>query len=128
MIIELFRNPSTGKLKDEIILVVDNGLSEQPSSPMVQMILVRLLKFLKLKIIVHVSFAEYHARRNFVERVRSIENFALSQHGPFDSKLVYKSKENMEAMAREVPECLNASQYPKKPLQCVRDSSTKLYI
>ena len=44
-----FRNPSTGKLKDEIILVVDNGPSEQPSSPMVQMLLARLLKFLKLK-------------------------------------------------------------------------------
>ena len=84
MIIQLFCNPSTGKLKDEIILVVDDGLSEQPSSRMVQMLLVRLLKFLKLKIIVHVLFAEYHSRRNFVERVRSIENFALSRHGPFD--------------------------------------------
>ena len=42
-----FRNPSTVKLKDLIILVVDNGPSEQPSSPMVQMLLARLLKFLK---------------------------------------------------------------------------------
>ena len=45
--------------------------------------------------------------------------------------MVYKSKEhreNMEAMAREVPECLNACQYPKKPLQCVINSSTTLYI
>lgn len=62
----LFRNPSTGKLKDEIIFVVDNGPSEQPSSPMVQMLLVRLLKFLKQnKKIVQVSFAEYHSKRNF---------------------------------------------------------------
>ena len=57
-----FRNPSTGKLKDEILLVVDNGPSEQPSSPLVQMLLVRLLKFLKLKKIVQVSFAEYTLR------------------------------------------------------------------
>ena len=57
---------------------MDNGPSEQPSSPLVQMLLVRLLKFLKLKKIVQVSFAEYHSKRNFVERVHSIENFALS--------------------------------------------------
>jgi hypothetical protein len=79
----LFRNPNTGKLKDEIIFVVDNGPSEQPSSPMVQMLLVRLLKFLGLKKILQVSFAEYHSKRNFVERVHASENFALSRHGPF---------------------------------------------
>ena len=99
----LFRNPSTGKLKDEIILVVDNGPSEQPSSPMVQMLLVRLLKFLKLKKIVQVSFAEYHSKRNFAERVHSVENFALSRHGPFDSHLIHKnshtgSKEHREKL------------------------------
>ena len=115
-----FRNPSTGKLKDETILVVDNGPSEQPSSPMEQMLLARLLKFLKLKKIVQVSFGEFH--RYSVERVNSIENFALSRHGPFDSHLVHKisstsskeHRENMEAMAKEVQECLNACQYSKK--------------
>ena len=74
------------------------------------------------------SFAEYHSKRNFVERVHSIENFALSRHGPFDSHLVHKSsstgskeyRENMEAMAKEVQKCLNACQYSKKPLQCFR--------
>ena len=131
-----FRNPSTGKLKDEIILVVDNGPSEQPSSPLVQMLLVRLLKFLKLKKIVQVSFAEYHSKRNFVERVHSIENFALSRHGPFDSHLVHKSsstgskehRENMEAMAKEVQKCLNACQYSKKPLQCFRGIPVENFI
>ena len=77
-----FRNPSTGKLKGEIILVVNNGPSEQPSSPLVQMLLVRLLKFLKLKKIVQVSFAESHSKRNFVERVHSID---IVSTGPFDS-------------------------------------------
>ena len=128
-----FRNPSTGKLKDEIILVVDNGPSEQPSSPLVQMLLVRLLKFLKLKKIVQVSFAEYHSKRNFVERVHSI---ALSRHGPFDSHLVHQSsftgskehRENMEAMAKEVQECLNACQYSKKPLQCFRGIPVENFI
>ena len=111
----LFRNPNIGKLKEEIVFVVDNGPSEQPSSPMVQMLLVRLLKFLCLKIFLQVSFAEYHSKRNFVERVNASENFALSRHGPFSSTAIHPSavpgtsdhKDNMEAIAREVKKCLN---------------------
>ena len=45
---EFFRDKNTGKLKMEWTFVVDNGPAEQPSSPLVQMCLVRLLKFLKL--------------------------------------------------------------------------------
>ena len=47
--------------------MVDNGPAEQPNNAMVQMCLVRLLTFLKLKKITQVSFAEYHSKRNFVE-------------------------------------------------------------
>ena len=43
-----FRNPESGKLKENFIFVVDNGPSESPSSPLVQMWLSRLLNFLKL--------------------------------------------------------------------------------
>ena len=43
-----FRNPDTGKLKENFVFVVDNGPSESPSSPLVQMWLSRLLKYLKL--------------------------------------------------------------------------------
>ena len=124
----LFRNPNTGKLKDEIIFVVDNGPSEQPSSPMVQMLLVRLLKFLGLKKILQVSFAEYHSKRNFVERVHASENFALSRHGPFSSTAIHPSavpgtsehKDNMEAMASEVKKCLNGCTFSGNNLQCFR--------
>ena len=85
----LFRNAETGKLKEDIILLVDNGPSEQPCSHIVQMLLVRLLKFLNLKRIVQVAFAEYHSKRNFVERVHSAENFALSRHGPLNSSILH---------------------------------------
>ena len=132
----LFRNPSSGKLKEEFILVVDNGPSEQPSSPIVQMLLARLLKFLKLKKIIQVSFAEYHSKRNFVERVHAIENFALSRHGPFSSCMLHQRsapgsqehKENMEAMANEVQQRLNACQYAKKPLQSFRGIQPENFI
>lgn len=86
---EFFRDKNTGKLKTEWTFVVDNGPAEQPSSPLVQMCLVRLLNFLKLHKIKQVSFAEYHSKRNFVERVHAEENTVLSKHGPFSSKVVY---------------------------------------
>ena len=46
---KFFRNPSTGTLKSEFTFVVDNGLAEQPSSFLVQMCMVRLLRFLKIR-------------------------------------------------------------------------------
>ena len=73
-----FRDPDTGCLKNKFIFVVDNGPAEQPSSPVVQMCLVRLLLCLKLEKIVQVSFVEYHSKRNYVERVHAEENRVLS--------------------------------------------------
>ena len=75
-----FRDQTTHKLKKELIFVVDNGPAEQPSSCLVQMCLVRLLNFLKLDKITQVSFAEYHSKRNFVERAHAEENRVLSKH------------------------------------------------
>jgi len=43
-----FRNPETGQLKKVMGFIVDNGPSESPSSFLVQMLLVRFLKFLNL--------------------------------------------------------------------------------
>lgn len=111
----LFRDEKTGCLKKEFIFVVDNGPAEQPSSPLVQMCLARLLNFLKLDKITQVSFAEYHSKRNYVERVHAEENRVLSKHGPFSSKGIHSQAspgtvehaENMEHMANEVRKCLN---------------------
>ena len=72
---------NTGKIK-EWIFVVDNGPAEQPQSTL------RLLNFLNLHKITLVSFAEYHSKRNFVERIHVEENRTLSKHGPFDSRQV----------------------------------------
>ena len=41
---------------------------------LVQMCLARLLKFLKLDKACQTSFAEYHSKRNFVERAHAEEN------------------------------------------------------
>ena len=105
-----FRDPLNGKLKKEMVFIVDNGPSEQPSSYIVQMCLVRLVAFLKLNKVTQVAFAEYHSKRNFVERVHAQENQALYKHGSFKSHAVHERaatgskmhRENMEHMCEEV--------------------------
>ena len=74
-----------GNSKKKFYFFVDNGPSEQPFRPMVQMLLVRLLKFLGLK---KVYKYHLHFKRNFVERVHASENIALSRHGPFSSTAI----------------------------------------
>lgn len=122
-----FRNPDTGKLKESFVFVVDNGPSESPSSPLVQMWLSRLLKYLKLDRVSQISFAEYHSKRNFVERVHSAENEALSR-SVFRSNAVHEKaeagskehKENMENMAREVKECIEQAKFNQRYLEVHR--------
>ena len=75
-----FRDPSNGKLKKEMVFIVDNGPAEQPSNYIVQMCLVRLVALLNLNKVTQVAFAEYHSKRNFVERVHAQENQALYKH------------------------------------------------
>ena len=77
-----FPNPNTGKLKEIIVSVVDNGV-DMPRSPMVMMLLTRLRRFLKLETVVRVSYAEYHSKRNPVERVHAVHTVQLEKHGPF---------------------------------------------
>ena len=75
--------------------------------------------------VVQKSFAEYHSKRNFVERVHAVENEALSKHGPFNSHQVHghaktgsqEHKKNMLAMAKDIERCLNFGVlYNKQPL------------
>ena len=61
---------------------LDNGPSEIPASNLIQMCLVRLVKFLKLRKGIHVSFEEYLFKRNLVEHVHSAQNEMLSKRGP----------------------------------------------
>lgn len=121
---EFFRNPATGQLKEVFAFVVDNGLSEAPANLQVQMLLVRLLKFLKLDKATQRSFAEYLSKRNFVNRVHAVENSALSKHGVFDAHKVHKHaelgfprhKENMEAMSKDVIASLKGTTFGGKPV------------
>ena len=124
----LFRDKNTGCLKKQLVFVVDNGPAEQPSSHIVQMSLVRLLSFLKLDKVTQISFAEYHSKRNFVERVHAEENRVLSKHGPFLSKPLHKnasvgSKEhmqNMENVAEEVRRTIIQGSFGGHQLSCYR--------
>ena len=124
-----FRNAKTGKLKQNFIFIVDNGPSEQPSSTMVQMSLVRLCRFLNIDRVVQVSFAEYNSKRNFVERVHPQVNKALSDHGPFCSYSKYPEvtrpgkeghRENMEEMAKAVIECIKGATFGGQYLTVLR--------
>ncbi len=67
------------------------------------------------------SFAEYHSKRNPVERVHAVENRVLSNE-VFSSTAVHKEYgicdklhlANMEFMAGEVEKCLQKAQYGGK--------------
>lgn len=123
-----FRNPKTGKLKEIISFVVDNGPSEAPSNLLVKLLLVRLRKILNIDKVTQISFAEYLSERNYVERVHAVENNLLSAHGPFNSKQVHavceagseEHKANMEKMAEDVVTCLNKGSFGERPLMCFR--------
>ena len=86
---KFFRNSETGRLKEIMGFIVDNGPSEAPASFLVQMLLVRLLKFLDLDKVTQRSFAEYLSKRNPVEQVHAAENSVLSSHGSLSSKIIH---------------------------------------
>ena len=60
----IFKNRHTGTCKQEIVFLVDNDPAESPSSVLVQLLLVRLRKVLRLKSLTQVSFSKYHSRYN----------------------------------------------------------------
>ena len=134
----VFRNPRTGCLKREFVFIVDNGPAEDPSSHLVQLLMVRLLKLLNLDKVVQVSFAEYHSKRNFVERVHAVEDQLLARHGPFPSRAVHednkilpgsvKHMENMEKMSECVINCLRQGRFDGEPLKVFRGVMNSLYV
>ena len=105
---------------------MDNGPSETPSNLLVQMLLVRFLKFLDLDKVTQRSFAEYLSKRNFVERVHTVKNKVLSDQGPFNSKPIHDTSppgskqhhENMESMANEVIDYIGKGVYNEEPIKC----------
>ena len=113
----------TGTLEENLVFVVDNSPSENPSSSMVQMCLKRLCKFLNLERVTPVSFPEYNSKQNFVKRVHSQVNKALSAHGAFSSHTIHPDVrapgrpehiENMEKMTRDVMDSLKWAKFGKK--------------
>ena len=126
-----FRDPNTGKLKKSFVFIVDNGV-DMPRSPLVQMLLVRLLRFLKLKKICQVSFAEYHSKRNPVERVHASEEKVLAKHGPFKTpkqdSYTEEHKREMEEMADEVRIVFGQAKFAGNPILCVRGLKGEDYV
>ena len=131
-----FRDSATNNLKKEFVFVVDNGPAEQPSSSLVQMCLVRLLNFLKLQKITQVSFAEYHSKRNYVERAHAKENRVLSKHGPFSSKPIHEHaipgssehQQNMECVAEEMKACIKEGSFGGRSLMCFRGAPQEKWV
>ena len=82
------------------------------------------------------SFAEYHSKRNFVERVHASENSALSRHGCFRSKQVHPNAEtgskehieDMEKMAEDIKDCLSQARFAGKFLECFRGIGGKRHL
>ena len=132
----LFRDKETGKLKKEFVFIIDNGPQEKPSNPLVQMCMARIMNVLKLDKISKLSFAEYHSKRNFVERVHTEENRVLAKHGPFTSQPIHKDPvvdstehcQNMEHMAEEVCKCIRTAIFGGKSLLCYRGIESKDYL
>ena len=124
----VFRNPDTGSLKSLFGLIVDNGHGEDPDSALTQMCMVRLLSLMQLNKVTQRSFAEYHSKRNFVERVHAAENDALSRRGAFCSSKIHKKSEphsdehfqNMEAMAEDVRQCISQARFGSNFVKCFR--------
>ena len=56
---------------------------KSPEVLFLKMLLVRLRWLLGLKAVVHVSFAEYHSKRNPVEQVHAAHSKELEKHGSF---------------------------------------------
>lgn len=120
-----FRNPDTGRLKEHFVFIADNGPGEAPSSSLVAMWLVRLARILQLKSVSQKSFAEYHSKRNFVERVHAVHNASLS-YRVFKSNKIHETystgdenhKAKMEAMTSDVKLSLNHTKFGEDHALC----------
>ena len=119
------------QMKQSFVFVVDNGV-DMPRSPLVQMLLVRLLRYLGLKKICQVSFAEYHSKRNLVERVHASEEKVLAKHGPFKTPKydphTEEHKGEMEEMAEEVHIVFGQAKFAGNPILCMRGLKGEDYV
>ena len=126
-----FRDHNTGKLKQSFVFVVDKGV-DTPRSPLVQMLLVQLLRYLGLTKICQVSFAEYHSKRNPVECVHASEEKVLAKHGPFKTPKydphTEEHKGEMEEMAEEVRISFGQGKFAGNPILCVRGLKGEDYV
>ena len=96
---------------------MDNGI-EKPRSPLVQMLLVRLQRLLRLKAVVQISFAEYHTKRNAVKRVHAVHTKELEKHGPFNVPLLnvdmLEHETKIEEMSDSVLDVLKGAKFAGK--------------
>lgn len=101
-----------------------------------QMCMAHIMQVLKLHKISQLSFAEYHSKRNFVERVHVEENRMLSKHGSFASQAIHKNPvvgstehhQNIEHMAEDMSKCIRAATFGGKSLLCYRGIESKNYL
>ena len=92
--------------------------------------------FKNLHKITQVSFAEYHSKINFVERVPAEENRVQSKHGSFDSSQVHshaspgtkEHKDNIEKMSDDIRKCLLYASFGSKPLKAYRGVKLSNYL
>ena len=75
-----FRDPSTGKLKQNFVFAVKN-VGDMPQSPLVGLLLVCLQRYLGIKNVTQVSFGESCSKRNTAERVHTSERENLQNAG-----------------------------------------------
>lgn len=112
-----FRNPETGQFKEILVTIVDNGI-EKPRSPLVKMLLVRLRQLLGLKVVIHLSFAEYHSKRNPVEQVHAVHTKELEKYRPFQIPNLnvdsVEHKKKMEEMREDVEVVLRQATFNGK--------------
>lgn len=83
------------------------------------MLLVRLQRYLGIKKVTQVPFAEYHCKRNPVERVHAPEEKALAKHGPFGKVTqepnTAEHRQVMEEMAEEVRGVFSHAKFGGEP-------------
>ena len=79
------------------------------------MLLVRVRRLLKLEQIIQVSFAEYHSKRNPVERVHAAHTKEQEKHGPFQVHELHidseEHKSKMGEMREEVQGVLQVAKF-----------------
>ena len=120
-----FRSGEDGQLPPNIVFSVDNGASEKPRSPLVQMCLVRLCRYLKRETVTQVSFAEYYSKRNIAERLNAAAQSGLESRAVFGEAVISdpgteEHRAQMEVMAKEVGQAISSRSFGGYPILVFR--------